>query len=77
MPCGRLPQGWAGNFDLSLLREFLGGLSSQARISLHAETRAGQNSHHMAEALFKALGKALQQAYAPAEAAMSSKGRIG
>jgi imidazoleglycerol-phosphate dehydratase len=83
--CGRptlawrasFPQGWAGSFDLSLLREFLGGLAARAGISLHAVTRAGENSHHMAEALFKALGRALQQAYGPAEGAMSSKGRIG
>jgi imidazoleglycerol-phosphate dehydratase len=83
--CGRptlalrasFPQAWAGDFDLSLVREFLGGLASQARISLHAETRRGENSHHMAEALFKALGRALRQAYAPAGDEMSSKGRIG
>ncbi len=83
--CGRptlalvtsFPQPWVGDFDLSLVREFLGGLASQARIALHAETRRGQNSHHMAEALFKALGKALRQAYAPAGDEMSSKGRIG
>lgn len=83
--CGRptlvlqapFPQQWAGDFDLSLIREFLGGLAAQARIALHAETRRGANGHHMAEALFKALGKALQQAYGPAGGGMSSKGRIG
>ena len=70
-------QGWVGSFDLSLLKEFFSAFASQAKISLHAETRCGENSHHMAEALFKALGRALQQAYRPAEAEMSSKGRIG
>lgn len=83
--CGRptlaleatFPRQWAGDFDLSLVREFLGGLASQARIALHAQTRRGENGHHMAEALFKALGKALAQAYAPAGREMSSKGRIG
>jgi imidazoleglycerol-phosphate dehydratase len=83
--CGRptlalaapFPRQWAGDFDLSLVREFLGGLASQARIALHAETRRGENGHHMAEALFKALGKALAQAYAAAGRDMSSKGRIG
>jgi len=83
--CGRptlalhasFPQAAAGTFDFSLLREFFGGLSSQARISLHVEIRRGENSHHMAESAFKALGKALKQAYAPESTEMSSKGRIG
>jgi imidazoleglycerol-phosphate dehydratase len=83
--CGRptlvlradFPQPAAGTFDLSLLREFFGGLAGTARLSLHVEVRRGENSHHMAEAAFKALGRALQQAYAPSGQEMSSKGRIG
>jgi len=83
--CGRptlswhaaFPQPAAGTFDLSLLREFLLGLVSQARISLHLEVRRGENGHHMAEAAFKALGRALRQAYEPGRYEMSSKGRIG
>ncbi len=83
--CGRptlslradFPQPNAGTFDLSLLREFFSGLASQARISLHVEVRRGENSHHMAEAAFKALGKVLREAYAPEGREMSSKGRIG
>jgi imidazoleglycerol-phosphate dehydratase len=83
--CGRptlvlqadFPQPFSGTFDMSLLREFFGGLVGQARVSLHVEIRRGENSHHMAEAAFKALGKALQNAYAPAAQEMSSKGRIG
>jgi len=75
----RLPQDRAGSFDLFLLREFFDGLTSHARISLHVEGRRGRNSHHIVEAAFKALGKALQEAYAPAsaEGGMSTKGRIG
>jgi imidazoleglycerol-phosphate dehydratase len=68
---------WAGTFDLSLLREFFTALSSAARISLHIEVRRGENSHHMAEAAFKALGRALAEAYARDAREMSSKGRIG
>jgi imidazoleglycerol-phosphate dehydratase len=68
---------WAGTFDLSLLREFFAALASQARISLHIEVRRGENGHHMAEATFKALGRALADAYARDDRAMSSKGRIG
>ncbi len=83
--CGRptlswrasFPQPLAGSFDLSLLREFLTALAAQARISLHLEVRRGENSHHMAEAAFKALGKALHAAYRPGSGEMSSKGRIG
>jgi imidazoleglycerol-phosphate dehydratase len=73
----RFPQGWAGSFDLSLLKEFFNALAAQARVSLHVEVRRGENSHHMAEAAFKALGRALSQAYAPSGEEMSSKGRIG
>ena len=82
--CGRptlvlsasFPQPSAGTFDLSLLREFWNGLATEARISLHVEVRRGENSHHMAEAAFKALGRALAQAYA-AGGPMSTKGRVG
>jgi imidazoleglycerol-phosphate dehydratase len=71
------PQPKVGDFDLCLLREFLMAFSSRARISLHAETRYGENSHHMAEALFKALGKAVASAYIPADGTLSTKGSIG
>ncbi len=69
--CGRptcvynacFPQATAGSFDLPLLREFFFALANRAKISIHVNTRTGKNSHHMAESLFKALGKALSQAY--------------
>jgi imidazoleglycerol-phosphate dehydratase len=83
--CGRgtlflsasFPKGHAGTFDLALLREFFNALSAEARISLHIDIRRGLNGHHMAEASFKALGRALRQAYAPGGLEMSSKGSIG
>lgn len=83
--CGRptlvfnasFPQPYAGTFDLALLREFFGGLASAARISLHVDVRRGENAHHMAECAFKALGRALKQAYAADRREMSTKGRIG
>jgi imidazoleglycerol-phosphate dehydratase len=85
--CGRpgcvyranFPQPRAGDFDLSLLRELAHGLVSTARMSLHLDARYGENGHHMAEAMFKALGKALAQAYRPATgeiAGMSTKGVV-
>ncbi len=73
----RFRQALAGSFDVTLLREFFDALTAQARISLHVESRRGRNSHHIAEAVFKALGKALREAYSPAAEEMSTKGRIG
>jgi len=73
------PQNTAGTFDLTLIREFLLALTQKGRLSLHAEIRRGDNGHHMAEALFKALGKALFEAFSPRgndASAMSTKGTI-
>lgn len=58
------PQPTVGTFDLALLREFLLGFVGNARVALHAMIRHGENAHHMAESLFKALGRALGSAYA-------------
>lgn len=85
--CGRptlvytasFPQDFAGDFPLWLFREFFLGLANRAEFALHLECRYGENAHHMVEALFKALGKAIGQAYAPIDgssAAMSTKGAI-
>ncbi len=74
---GEFPQHRVGAFDLILVREFLTALASRGRIALHAALREGVNSHHLAEALFKALGRALHQAYRRAEeGGMSTKGTI-
>jgi imidazoleglycerol-phosphate dehydratase len=72
------PQKLVGAFDTALIREFLLALAQRAKISLHAAVREGENSHHMAESLFKALGKALAAAYAPApgRGSVSTKGTI-
>jgi imidazoleglycerol-phosphate dehydratase len=82
--CGRptlsfsaeFPQQWVGDFDCALVKEFLAALTSRARMSLHAEIRRGDNSHHMAESLFKALGKSLKQAYTPDSEILSTKGTV-
>ncbi len=70
------PQEYAGGFQLALLREFFLGFTNRAQINLHLHCRYGHNGHHMAESLFKAFGRALSAAYAPAEASreMSTKG---
>jgi imidazoleglycerol-phosphate dehydratase len=48
-----------GNFDFSLIEEFLRAFTNNAAINLHVELRYGRNSHHMAEAIFKGLAKSL------------------
>jgi imidazoleglycerol-phosphate dehydratase len=74
---GTFPQQRIGTFQAILLREFLAGLANRGRMTIHAHLRYGENSHHMAEALFKALGVALSRAYAPAPSGgMSTKGTL-
>lgn len=73
------PQSLIGSFDVSLLKEFFLAFANRAKINLHLVCRYGDNSHHMAEALFKAMGKALNQAYAPKgmnREGMSTKGAL-
>jgi len=73
------PQLKAGDFDLFLLREFFWGLAVAGKLNLHLTTRYSENGHHAAEALFKASGRALAEAYIPklgGEAGMSTKGTL-
>lgn len=51
-----------GSFDTQLVEEFLHALAQNARCNLHVNVPYGTNSHHIAEAIFKALGRALRQA---------------
>jgi histidinol-phosphate aminotransferase len=51
-----------GAVDTDLLVHFLETLASHGRLSLHAQVLSGRNDHHRAEALFKALGRALDAA---------------
>ena len=51
-----------GVFEVELVREFLLALAANARINLHILVPYGTNNHHIAEAIFKALGKTLRQA---------------
>jgi len=59
------PQEYCGRFPVALLQEFFYALAQKGGITLHLWARYGSNSHHMAEALFKSLGRALRQAYRP------------
>jgi len=49
-------------FSTDLIRHFLQSLAAEGKLNLHARIIYGQNDHHKAEALFKALGRALDQA---------------
>ena len=51
-----------GDLDADLVRHFLFSFASEAKINLHARVLSGINDHHKAEALFKALGRALDSA---------------
>ena len=60
----RAPQSVAsiGGFPFQLVEEFLRGFSVHAGCNLHAEILYGRDAHHMAEAIFKGLAKAVDQA---------------
>jgi imidazoleglycerol-phosphate dehydratase len=49
-------------FSTDLIRHFLESLASEGKLNLHARVLYGKNDHHRAEALFKALGRALDKA---------------
>jgi len=71
--------GAIGSFDGQLVKEFLAALCRGGALTLHADTLAGENRHHIAEAVFKALGRALDEATGvdPRRARIpSSKGRL-
>jgi imidazoleglycerol-phosphate dehydratase len=51
-----------GDLDADLVRHFLVSLASEAKINLQAKVLSGINDHHKAEALFKAVGRALDSA---------------
>ena len=51
-----------GELDTEMIREFFYAVSSHAMMNLHVKILDGGNNHHMAEALFKSFGKALDMA---------------
>ena len=51
-----------GNFDLDLLKDFFRAFAMNAMLNLHVNLHYGENLHHIAEALFKAFGRALAEA---------------
>jgi imidazoleglycerol-phosphate dehydratase len=51
-----------GDFDVECVEEMLRGFANNARLNLHVNVPYGTNSHHIAEAIFKALGQAIANA---------------
>ena len=51
-----------GNFDLDLLKDFFRAFAFNAELCLHVNMHYGENLHHVAEACFKAVGRALAEA---------------
>ncbi|MBC7153531.1 MAG: imidazoleglycerol-phosphate dehydratase HisB [Rhodobacteraceae bacterium] len=75
-----LPTAKIGSFDTELVREFFQALVTHGGITLHVEALAGINSHHIAEAAFKAVARALRVAIETdprkADAIPSTKGSL-
>lgn len=74
-----LPGEHVGHFDSELTEEFLRALSIHAGLTLHVRLLSGKNTHHMIEAIFKALGRALAEATRRDErikGVMSTKGML-
>ena len=68
-----------GTFDTSLAKEFLRALSLHAGLTLHVDLLHGENTHHILEAVFKALGRAMAEASAvhgQVTGQLSSKGTL-
>lgn len=67
-PYSVLHTGWhtaaVGQLPTAMVDHFMESLAVHARMNLHARLEYGSNDHHKAEALFKALGRALRQAVA-------------
>jgi imidazoleglycerol-phosphate dehydratase len=74
-----LPPGAIGNFDHELTEEFFRALANNAKLTLHVTVEAGTNAHHVIEAAFKAVARALRAAVAldPSESGVpSTKGTL-
>ena len=54
-----------GTFDVDLIREFFQGFANHALVTLHIDNLKCVNSHHQAETVFKAFGRALRMAVTP------------
>jgi len=63
-----------GDMDTELFKEFFRAFAFNAGITLHTKMVYGENGHHMIEALFKAVARALKDALQPNDGILSTKG---
>ena len=54
------PRARIGDFDVDLVIEFLQGFVNHAQVTMHVDNLRGSNAHHIAETIFKALGRTLR-----------------
>ena len=75
-----MPTAKIGTFDTELVREFFQALSTHGGVTLHVDRLHGFNSHHIAEAAFKSVARALRMAVEPdprkSDAIPSTKGSL-
>lgn len=74
-----VPDQKVGTFDTALAPEFMRAFSQHAGVTLHIDLLHGENSHHIIEAIFKGLGRAMNQAVARLDnlsGSLSSKGLL-
>ena len=75
-----MPTAKIGTFDTELVREFFQALATHGGITLHVDRLHGLNAHHIAEAAFKAVARALREAVEPdprkGDAIPSTKGML-
>src|SRR6266702_292290 len=75
----RLPKVKIGEFDVELVREFFQAFANNCGLNLHLNVMYGDNVHHVIEACFKAMARALDQATqvdARIEGVLSTKGKL-
>lgn len=58
----RWPTDRIGEFPVELVSEFWKSVANEAKLTLHVDVVAGENAHHVAEAIFKGVARALRQA---------------
>ncbi len=73
------PARYINNLDVQLFNEFFRALTVKAGMNLHIRVKAGDDSHHIAEAIFKSFAKALDAAVTPdprIQGVLSTKGTL-
>lgn len=75
----QMPASKVGDFDTELVEEFLRALANHADMTMHVRLLQGKNTHHIIEAIFKGLGRAIKDAVAidaRIEGIPSTKGQL-